>query len=753
MVATAKSSINPSLFPEDLVLGPPATAFASSARSKGRISDVHEKNVDRQNSATFGDDPSINERSGNLRDRVFGGRDNERTLRDRSDRNNPLGRRNTREGDGEGWTPVARPRRGSQADEGDRWQRLGDRKDKEGDGGEDANRRNGAGRGRFERSNWQRDNDQAIENDTPKTGARNWRERERERDRGDRGDRGEREWTRGNRMPDRVDENPEWMDSPAPKEGKKQAHTQEDFERWKETMKASNRASEEPEQPSATAPAKENVKPTAIKLELADSIFNTWGTGLKPEPKKQTEEPLPGIGATQMSANAKQAKAAKASRFVGLFQKEDTPPAEVEPPQVTTPVPQPPNGTTKKTEDEEGFARILQMLGGTKIGAAPQQPSMAQNRQMINDLDFERKQDRTPVSSRPESAQLIEDLMSRVRGNKSRGPQTAPAESENAQQYFPSPPADYSRGQQHGRNDNITPRTNGMFSPPLQQHMNNMESRHLPDGNSRDILLSMIQQGRQQQEPEQFNFSGQRKQQVNMQHEGMLRPAPSAPPGLLDGPFPRREHEPDMQSLRKTTSRPQQHPPGFYEGFPDDPAIMSGNHPGLTRRNTTEQQHNGRLPMSNMGIPSQQAPSDPFRAGMNMPPLNNGPERNMGPPPGFGNLGGIRPPPGFQGPPPQQMPPHGVGHPGLRDPRGGPPGMFGPPGMQQVGMPPPGYQTFNGPPPPQQGMPNGPPPGFGVPRDHREFMMMQQAQSQGLGRMPDELMGRGGRGGMPPGYM
>lgn len=751
MVATAKSSTNTSLFPEDLVLGPPATAFASSARSKGRISDVHEKNVDRQNSATFGDDLPTNDRSGNLRDRVFGGRDSERTLRDRNDRNdrnNPLGRRNTREGDGEGWTPVARPRRGSQADEGDRWQRLGDRKDKEGEAADDQNRRNGVGRGRFERSNWQRDNDQAIENDTPKTGARNWRERERERERGERGD---REWTRGNRMPDRVDENPEWMDSPAPKEGKKQAHTQEDFERWKETMKASNRASEEPEQAPAPAPAKENVKSTAIKLELADSLFNTWGTGLKPEPKKQLEEPLPGIGATQISASAKQAKAAKASRFVGLFQKEETPPVEVEPPQVTPPAAQPLNGSAKKTEDEEGFARILQMLGGTKIGGAPQQPSMAQNRQMINDLDFERKQDRTPVSSRPESAQLIEDLMSRVRGNKSRGPQTAPAESETAQQYFPSPGADYGRGQ-HVRNDNVTPRTNGMFSPPLQQHMNNMEPRHLPDGNSRDILLSMIQQGRQQQEPEQFNFSGQRKQQANMQHEGMQRPAPSAPPGLLDGPFPRRDQESDMQSLRKATSRPQQQPPpGFFDGFPDDPAIMGGNHPGLTRRNTTEQQHTGRLPpMSNMGIPSQQAPTDPFR-GMNMPPLNNGPERNMGPPPGFGNLGGIRPPPGFQGPPPQQMPPHGVGHPGLRDPRGAP--MFGPPGMQQVGLPPPGYQTFNGPPPPQQGMPNGPPPGFGVPRDHQAFMMMQQPQFQGPGRMPDELMGRGGRGGMPPGYM
>lgn len=698
--------------------------------------------MDRQNSTTFGDDLANNERSGNLRDRVFGNRDGDRSIRDRNDRNdrnNNLGRRNTREGEGDGWTPVARARRGSQAEEGDRWQRLGDRKDKEVEVAEDQTRRNGAGRGRFERSNWQRDNEQAVESDTPKTGARNWRERERERDRGERGDRNDREWTRGNRMPDRVEEDPEWMDTPAPKEGKKQAHTQEDFERWKETMKASNRASEEREEPPAPTPAKENAKATAIKLELADSIFTTWGAGPKPEFKKQAEEPLPGIGAIQIGANAKQAKAAKPSRFVGLFQKEETPPAEVEAPAVTTPIAQALNGGPKKTEDQEGFARILEMLGGTKIGGTPQQPSKAQNLQMINDLDFERKQDRTPVSSRPESAQLIEDLMSRVRGNKSRGPQTAPVESEATQQYFPSPGADYGRGH-NGRNENITPRTGGMFSPPLQQHINNMEPRQLPNGNSRDILLSMIQQGRQQHEPEPFNFSGQRKVQMNMQHEGMQRPVPSAPPGLLDGPFSRREQDPDMHPLRKTNSRPQQQPlPAFFDNFPDDPAIMSGNHPGLPRRNTNEQQQSGRLPMSNMGIPSQQAPADLFR-GMNMPPLNNGPERNMAPPPGFGNIGGIRPPPGFQGPPPQ-MPPH-VGHPGLRDPRGLQ-GMFGGPGMPPGGMPPPGYQGFNGPHPPQQGMPNGPPPGFGGPRDHREFLMMQQAQAH-------ELRSRGG---MPPGYM
>jgi hypothetical protein len=537
-------------------------------------------------------------------------------------------------------------------------------------------------------------------------------------------------------MPDRVEEDPEWMDAPAPKEGKKQAHTQEDFERWKETMKASNRQSEEREEPPVPTP-KENAKPAAIKLELADSIFTTWGAGLKQEPKKQPEEPLPGIGATQIGASAKPTKPQTKSRFGSLFQqKEETPPPEIEAPPVASPLAQVLNGSAK-TEDQEGFARILQMLGGTKIGGAPQQPSMAQNRQMINDLDFERKQDRTPGSSRPESARLIEDLMKRVEGNKSRGPQTAPIDSEAIQQYFPSPNGDYSRGH-NGRNE--TPRANGMFSPPLPQHMNNMEPRRLPEGDSRDILLSMIQQGRQQHEPEQFNFSGVRKQQPNMQYEGMQRPAPSAPPGLHDGPFTRREQEPDMQSLRKTTSRPQ-HPPGFFD-FPDDPAIMSGGHPGLPRRNTTEQQQQqpGRLPMSNMGIPSQQAPADPFR-GMNMPPLN-GPERNMGPPPGFG----IRPPPGFQGPPPQ-MPPHGVGHPGLRDPRV-PQGMFGGPGMPPNGMPPPGYQGFNGP-PQQQGMPNGPPPGFGGPRDHREFLMMQQQQA--LGRMPDELMGRG-RGGMPP-YM
>jgi hypothetical protein len=213
-----------------------------------------------------------------------------------------------------------------------------------------------------------------------------------------------------------------------------------------------------------------------------------------------------------------------------------------------------------------------------------------------------------------------------------------------------------------------------------------------------------------------------------------------------------------LQALRRTASRPQQQlPPGYYEF--DDPAVLAGM-PGLQRRNTTEQQPT-RPPMSNMGIPSQQAPSDPFR--MNIPPPNTQ-DRGMAPPPGFAP----RPPPGFgQGPPPQL--PHSVGntplgHPGLRDlrdPRGIPQGiqgMFGGPGMPppSAQMGPPGY--FGGPPPgPPQGLQNAPPPpGFGPgpgPRDPRELFLMQQvqAQQQQQGRFAPDDMGRGGR--MPPGFM
>src|ERR1700722_8218495 len=150
------------------------------------------------------------------------------------------GRRGTRE-DGEGWTSV-KSRKSLGQEDGDRGHRNGERdkdryqKDGDVDNTESASRRIGIGRGRFDQS-WNREESGAKDGEGTKTGARGqgWRDRERDRDR----DR-DREWNRGGR----IEEDPEWMDSPTKTE-KKQAHTQEDFQRWKERMKAGATPAEE----------------------------------------------------------------------------------------------------------------------------------------------------------------------------------------------------------------------------------------------------------------------------------------------------------------------------------------------------------------------------------------------------------------------------------------------------------------------------------------------------------------------------
>jgi hypothetical protein len=759
--------------------------FTSSSRNQNRNSDSQDK-TDKQNSATFGDDLASTDRASAFRDKFSRDRDSERPPRER---NNLLGtRRNGRDEDGNGWATVNRTRRGSQQEEGDRWQRPDRNKDTE--PVEDSSRRNGAGRGRFDRP-WGREEQQG-EIETPRAGAASsWRERNRDKER----ERGE--WTRGGRVQDRVEEDPEWMDEPIEEKKKKKQteHTQEDFQRWLESSRKKNTNAGPEEKADSMQSAQDakdaanQSKAAALTLNLAGGMFNSFGMHKKVEEKPSEEVPAAPIPAPKSTPAA-----AKASRFNKYFQKEETPPMESE-------APAPPaagsNGV-KAEEDAIGFDRILQMLNATKVGGqAPRADAQPRSARLPTQMGFPATQNEQenvpPPSSRPDSAGLINDLLARhaLNASRARGPQTAPVETEGATQYFPNPNGEFGR-MPNGRGENAAQRAgNGVFSPPFpgQNPLPNPGQNAGQGGDrNRDFLLNLIQNSRgnsdgpsEESDYAQFHLGpNQRKQ--GLQQETPQRMTPSAPPGLYDGPFPRREEEPQMEPLRKTTSRsqqqqqpPQQLPPGFF-AYPDqDPMGALQGMPGLQRRNTNDLQQQQRQqppPMSNMGIPSQQAPADPFRMnhmpqGMPMPPNGQDPRPgHMAPPPGFDNR--PRPPPGFQQqgplPPMPQMNNPPLGHPGLgRDPRiHGAGAMFGqmpPPGNMNLpptghlGGPPPGY--FSGMPPPQpgmphQGMPNGPPQ-----MSRADFMMMQaqaQAQAQGRGgQFPNDDMGRGrGMPGPPP---
>lgn len=707
---------------EDIFLGPPGTKFGSSSRTQTRAHD-QEKGADRYNADTFGgenDRPYGNRNRGGLRDQ-----DDERP-RDR----NALGRRqnNTRNEDGEGWSTVNR-RRSSHNEEGaERW-RPGERdreRNRNKDNSEtieDGPRRNGYGRG-GRMGAWR---DEQAEGDGNNRRSGGWRERQErnerdgQRDSRDRPDR-DREWTRGHKVQDKVEEEPEWMSEPVTKP--KEEKTQEDFERWKALQRAKSSGAIDKDEDMLTDAA----KPADTPKPVLD--FGGFGTfGKKPEPKQQADAvpaekvaPLQGLG--------------KTSRFGSLFKTEQPPPQAFAPepqPQIQAqpppplmqammmPPPQtasPSNGAGSSKEDAEGFQRILQMLGGAKISSPqpqhpPQEGVSLANAMFPAGMGGEPGQ-RMSGSSRPDSASLVNELLARHSANRSRGPSTAPAEPDAGSQYFPSAGGDY--GRPSGREDNVGHRTGPLFSPT-----NGTRQRpETPTDQKRDFLLKLIEsnRGKPQANPEflkqaqlaAVTAKGPAPQHMLPMHQPEMqqRAAPSAPPGLdaLFGGMP--EH-----GMRKQPTRPNNNMPHFFDdaGPPHDPAIMGM--PNLARRNTSEQQH-PRPPVSNMGIPTQSAPSiDPHQQFRGPPHQQD----RMVPPPGF-PPGMPRPPPGFQPQPPHLQSPNGMPPPPGMGMRGPPPGMFG-------NMPP-----HNGPPGYFPGMP---PPGFQPPPN--EFFMAQQ--------------GRGGRGGPP----
>ncbi|KAF2428263.1 hypothetical protein EJ08DRAFT_719493 [Tothia fuscella] len=756
---------------EDVVLGPPKMGFTSSSRNQNRISDSQDK-VDKNNSATFGDDATPSDRTPNIRDKYFGRerdtRDGERPVR--GERNAlQATRRNGRDEEG-GWNSANRPRRGSQQEDGgDRWQRP-DRNDrnKDTDGLEDTSRRNGAGRGgRLERTRGREE--QHGDGDTARTAGNSWRDRTREQER----ERERGEWSRGNKVQDRVEEDPAWASEAVEDRGAKKEKTQEDFQRWLGSMKMMNAATESQVEPVQSSPpdtkdGASSTKPTGITLDLG-GMFNTWGAKNKTESKPSEDT------AAQAPAPKATPAAGKSSRFNKYFQKEETPPIEPEQP------PRPasgPNGN-KTQEDTEGFNRILQMLNATQVGG-PAPRVEAPPRARMEDQMFNAREQALPTSSRPDSAGLINSLLEKhAQTARSRGPQTAPVETEAATQYFPNSNGEYGRAP-NGRDENTTPRTGngngGMFSPTIADQNGGQADIN----RNRDFLLSIIRETRQTQGPAdpsdfaQFHLGnggngggvanskgGMRPQPQQLQQDPPQRMIPAAPPGLYNDPFPRREQEPEMHPLRKVTSRPQQQqmPPGFFD-HPEQ-ELMGGMPPGLHRRNTTDlQQRQAQPPMSNMGIPSQQAPADPFRMNhipQGMPPQNGQEQRlphNMAPPPGF-DPRNMRPPPGFAQGLPQQMAQHGVhnapiGHPGMANPRmfpQPPPGVMNLPPTGHLGGPPPGF--FQNMLPPQPGMP---PQGMagGPPFSHRDLMMMQQHQQAAQAR-GQPFAHDGGRGGPPLG--
>lgn len=537
--------------------------------------------------------------------------------------------------DGELWTD-GRDRNRNEDDRTRMGERDRDRHNKDGgidgDGGA-ALRRNGAGRGKLDQP-WVRDDSRVKEIANGRPTGRGWRDREQQRD--------NREWNKGGKF----DDDPEWMDASG-RDEKEQAHTADDFERWKQQQRIK----------SGAIPAAENKtetpleEPVAAKELMAASKTITPAAFDGPNPFGMwAPKAHEGVGIEEGAATPKaqpvKGKTAKASRFATLFDPSKGAAAGTaappEPKQVETSAPAISHQPNASSEDKEGFQRILQMLGGASLASKPAQspapPPLHEAKSPANgDRPFTSPEKPMSRNDTPEQY-----LQSRQQPPRSREQNMALVDAAIAPRAEPRP---LSTDQQIisellGR---LSPHNSaqGNVRSPLPDMERNREPLHSPpDSRATSMHEAAGLQGifGQQQQPTQHSLDDKSQFLLNLMQQNnratstqMKQPQPrqmhdstmlaflqnqqrqaqpmnvrgGLPPGFDEQAFAehdmmqprhqqeqqRHQQEPDMPGVGRKQS--QRAPPGFF----DDPAITA-----MPRRNTGE---NGpRQNYTNMGIPS-----------------------------------------------------------------------------------------------------------------------------------------------------
>ncbi|EAW12931.1 uncharacterized protein ACLA_013680 [Aspergillus clavatus NRRL 1] len=649
---------------EDIVLGPPKTAFASASRISGKGSLDF---TDRTPRPTEPDEAS-NDRF-NFRDKFFKEREaGDRDLDRRDGKPSPF---NGRRGEREDWN-NGRPRRTFGQDEQerktprrngefDRWNR--DQRDQTFERGirekegQFVPRKDGTpSRARHEGSWFRDDNAQDVpETEEEKLPARN-REWRRDKHGAD------RDWTRGAR----IEQDPEWMDA-NDRDETRRVHTQEDFERWKERMKASS------SQPHVEEKKETSIEVVASKIAQPEhrptdgDVFSGNGTpfqadsamerffGLLGDAKQPQEVSTPISVESTSKKEPAQGKLGKSSRFAGLFSPPPGSPATEPEAQfgIRFPAPQ----SSSSDADQEGFQRILQMLGGSgSRNSTPQNDGMQPSR---------------PPLMQPEPT--LSALSS-------------PKDSIKRPDYVAMPEAS-ARSTAPSMQENI------------QAHQSPFRNSQAQD---REHLLRLMQQVRVSPVANHHGVQGQHPGagpapgMMNMP-EMLSRPpgipsAQKAPP-FLDDPAIANMQRPDADQIRR---RPANGPP---MGYFDDVLFPQGGQIPITPGGSRPPPGPGHPGMGIQRPPGFEHLPPPGWTGPQVPPPPP-PQQGGGPSP-------LAPPPGIPTPnrgvnPNFMMPMHG-NVPPLAErqlfPRGaGGNGSVGfppppPPGM----MPPPGY--MNGPPP------------------------------------------------------
>jgi hypothetical protein len=600
-------------------------------------------------------------------------------------------------------------------------------REKESDEQERDIRRNGTGRGRNEPS-WFKDN-----NDGPPTPnnrnsngdrfmdrSRGWREKERDdrddrgadrhdrgdrgerRERGDRGDRGDRRWDRDRDQ--RQEREPEWLAEP--EEEKHQAHTQEDFQKWKDQMAGKDKAVKTPaaETPLSSEPGggffgfdKLQKVETPQAMDIGpDKFFGKWAA------PSQDATPDSGIE-SRKEGMAKSNTTGKASRFTSFFTPvEETQRRQTEPqppPPMPMPIPMPPQGgvealfrdvpsPAEKAKETLAFQQLLSKLQRTTVGGPtgstpplnisqqPKPPGAEKQHVPSHNIPVTRgtpepfqqyrteRHDEGRQQVRTSQQQALQDLLAQRQATNSQ-PTSRPDQMLQelvGQRQNALGQSSMRQDQQPGRNNNTEFLMGLMQSAkaaPDPQRSEQLLLRMPPGQKSSADRDRQIQQQLMEQELQREAAHREAAQRERGASQRQARP----PPGFYDDASfqrgPPAQHERQQNNLQPTQILQRPPPPGLELGW-DRPAQLQAQHrvnqgihppPGLP---------NG--PNRAMPIPQQIFP--PGFPMANFPPDMAGPPRNiqMQPPPGFFNA----PPPGF-------MPPNMSGF-------QGPEGMaFGPP--------------------------------------------------------------------------
>ncbi|PHH86153.1 hypothetical protein CDD83_10653 [Cordyceps sp. RAO-2017] len=664
--------------PDDIVFGPPRMNFSSARGNKTLENDKTPKDFDIQGRTS-------------LR-----GRNGESD----GDRLNGRGahvRRSDADQDGDGWSTV-KPRKSFGTEGAERFHgKMGgnfrdDRRSTKDRDDRDATRdrtarpfdgfvrdrdhadgegrpRNGLGRSKLEtwRSSDSKDGSHPEKRERDRT--KSWRDRDKEPEPSSSDDRGagrvsDRRW--GRERDHRVERDPEWLDEPQAEQ--REAHTQQDFQKWMEQMKAAKTGgaasgkAAAPAAPAASAPteaaaeASKRPAPAPAPVEAGpDKFFMAFGGGGNPleatSPPEQVKD-----------APSKAKPAGKSSRFTSFFAQphhETRARSEASTPLTGPPTNGPATGPVAAPgpapapapeEERQAFQQLLAKLQKQSMSATPPGPSPFAAPQHSQAMDADKK-----------SAITSPNPFQQYNGDRREAPAGGPAAQHPHEILAPRPQ------QQSARPDQLLQDLVGHHQRVSSQGSLRTGASSARNNSNTEFLMNLMRvapEAAQRAEPptralqpqkhgQMTSFAEREAEFLGRENRGgqrQMRPPP--PPGFpMDEAFHGAEQEQRQSQPTQILQRPP--PPPGLDQMPPEWMARGGQMP-------PPQQRGPMMPPPGLaGGPSRNMPM-PHMFPPNFPPAGLPPPDALGamPPPGF-----------FNGPP------HGFVPPGLG-------GFNGPPGPE-----------------------------------------------------------------------